>query len=268
MYPLKVILALAFLGFVSSSCDEGVLLPVKKPKLSYYVESFQFGEEGYTPQSRVDYRYDGEGRLTESSQSTYNSASHMFKEESRSVFVYNGFFVEKIIVFLAIHPDPYKTYDYEYANGSVSKITERYVGSSFSSTASFDYTQTDTVSVTYTAANGNSFKYKFSLRDGNIGWSQTTKGSQVCNEGEFAYDTYQNPFHELGYLDFHLLNYSENNKLNEDISYLACSFPELVADRYEYQYNSDRFPVSAKTIYVASGDSQPTSRKEFFYLDE
>jgi hypothetical protein len=159
------------------------------------------------------------------------------------------------------------TYDYAYVEDKLTSITERYVSSSFYSTADFDFIQGDSVAVTYTAANGNSFIYKFHLVNNNITAAKTTRGSQLCSQGTFAYDKNQNPFHALGYIDFYLINYSENNKVSESVQYLGCSFPDLVPESYEYEYNAAKYPLTSTTTYSTSGQVAPKSRKSFTYQE-
>lgn len=261
--PLIILAASTLLG---GCYEDGIIVPSNEQKPDYYIEYFQFDTTGFKPQTKVDYSYDQTGRLDGYKTYTYNTASETFELERSFEFHYENKLVQRIVVYLAIHPDPYLTYQYKYENGKVKEITERYVSSSLNSTADFFYNESDTVSVTYTTSNGNSFTYKFHSFNKNITASETIKETQLCSEGTYAYDKNKSPFHALGYIDFHLQNYSTNNKVSESVQHLACSFPTLVAERYDYEYDDAKYPTTITTHYKGSGEAAPKSRRFFGYV--
>ena len=69
-----------------------------------------------------------------------------------------------------------------------------------------------TVNVTYSFLNGNSFEYRYDYGNQNLVTDKTTKGGQLCSEGSYTFDNAINPFRHLGYVDFALTNLSINNK--------------------------------------------------------
>jgi hypothetical protein len=132
------------------------------------------------------------------------------------------------------------------------------------SEAIFSYDAQNSVKVSYTFSNGSSFEYEYFNGGGNIASDKTTKGSQLCSDGEYTYDQNVNPFNKLGYVDYLLTNVSANNKLTEKVNYVACAFPSLVPDSYLYEYDANGFPTVITTLYK-SGSTVPKARKELFY---
>ena len=93
---------------------------------------------------------------------------------------------------------------------------------------------------------------------------KTTRGSQLCSDGQYAYDDRINPFKNLGYTDYLLTNVSANNKVSENINHINCSFPSFIPESYTYEYNDLGYPTLITTHYK-SGSTVVRSQKEIFY---
>ncbi|HEY5750375.1 MAG TPA: hypothetical protein VIU12_30125, partial [Chryseolinea sp.] len=104
------------------------------------------------------------------------------------------------------------------------------------------------VNVNYSYSNGRAFSYAFDVSYKNIVSDKTTQG-QICNTGNYAYDKNINPFRHLGYMDFNFENWPANNKVTEDVHYLACGFPSIIPVSHVCTYDSDGYPLTKITTY-------------------
>lgn len=256
---------LMLLGFLFlASCDENDV-QIKEPRLACYIESYEIPGLGFQPQLKIVYQYDGSGRVERYTVSGYDPATELMTEQRYFDFSYTSGKVLGIKGYLPGKSSPYVEYVYVYlTDGNVSRIFEHNYATGINSEVEFLYSQNDTIHVSYTFSNGGFFEYEFDYATGNIMADRTTKGTQICSEGEYTYDQKKNPFSELGYVDYLLTNLSRNNKLTENVSYTACAFPTLIPESYSYEYNDDGYPVTATTLYK-SGGSLTMSKKEFFY---
>jgi hypothetical protein len=256
-----------FATVILAACqDDDLPLTATDPKLDYYIESFDVDGLGFDPQMKVTYEYDNNGKVSKYTVLTFNPDVGTLKELRYFDFTYVSNRADKINGFLAEEATPYVVYSYAYsADGSVSKISETNSASGINSEAIFSYDGSDnSVKVAYTFSNGGSFEYEFFHEAGNIVSDKTTKGSQLCSDGEYTYDQHINPFNNLGYVDYLLTNLSANNKLTEDVNYVACAFPSLVPESYSYEYNEKGYPTTITTVYK-SGSASAKARKELFY---
>jgi len=243
--------------------DEEIL---STPKLDYYTESYEIPNVGLTPQSKVAYEYNMDGQLTKYTVFSFNSDMQSTTEQRYFIFSYTNGQVDGIKGFLANSSDVYVEYAYQYlTNSKVSKIIEKNNGAGVNSEANFIYDlSTNVVKVSYTYSNGSAFEYEFNYANDNIITDKTTRGDELCSNGEYTYDQHKNPFNELGYVDYTLTTLSTNNKLRESVNYVACSFPTLVPESYSYEYNDRGYPTTVTTHYK-SGGSLHSSQKKFFY---
>jgi hypothetical protein len=124
----------------------------------------------------------------------------------------------------------------------------------------YDYAAAKITAV-YSHSNGNSLSYQFSYQGKNIANDKTTRYGEVCNEGSYKYDKNINPLRHLGYLDYMLFNFSANNKLEENVSYLHCSFPDLKPEKYEYNYHGDGYPEKVRITF----DNGAASEEHYEY---
>jgi hypothetical protein len=253
--------------FILAGCqDDECPIAATDQKLDYYIESFDVDGLGFDPQLKVTYEYNSEGRVTQYTVFTYNPEVQSLQELNNFVFTYVNNRVDQIKGYFADQDIPYVEDSYVYlADGRVSKISEKNTASAVNSEANFSYDAANhSVKVTYTFSNGGSFEYEYFDDGGNVMSDRTTRGSQLCSEGEYTYDQHINPFNDLGYVDFLLTNVSVNNRLTEDVNYVACAFPSLVPESYTYEYNENGYPTNVNTLYK-SGSPSAKARKELFY---
>jgi hypothetical protein len=253
-------------GIIFIGCDdEGDAVGPTETKLHYYTESFEIDGFDFDPQYTVMYDYDNLGQLENYTFYSYDQSSHDLKKERTFMFTYLDGRVKQIEAFLVNSSEPYVTYSYSYLPDSrVANIKEINAGAGISSQADFHYLADDMVKVAYLYSNGNSFEYEFRYANQNILTDKTTRGAQLCSDGSYSYDTYKSPFQTLGYVDYMLFNMSANNRLTENVNYVSCSFPTLLPESYEYEYDGNGFPTVATTKYK-SGGAIRLSRKNFFY---
>lgn len=270
MKKLTWILTLLIIGL---ACSEEVMrekedpneTPAKPIRLERYIESFELDDVEFTPQLEVMYAYDSTGKLTGYTESGFNPDTGAPELQRYFVLSYAGTKVNRINGFQPGVEIPYEETTYDYLpDGRVSNIARIDRASGVNSDVSFAYAPNGVVRVTYTFSNGGSFLYEFDYTGDNVRSDKTTRGTQVCSNGEYTYDVHQNPFRNLGFIDYNLTNISMNNRLTEDVNYLNCAFPTLMPIAYEYEYNSDGYPKLAITHYDPKGAIKE-SRKEFFY---
>jgi hypothetical protein len=253
--------------FILAGCqDDESPIAATDQKLDYYIESFDVDGLGFDPQMKVTYEYNSEGKVTKYTVFTYNPNVGSLQELNNFDFSYVNNRVDQIKGYFANKDIPHVEHSYVYlADGRVSKISEKNTAAGVNSEANFSYHAADnSVKVAYTFSNGGSFEYEFFSNGGNILSDKTTKGSQLCSDGEYTYDQHINPFNNLGYVDYSLTNASANNKLTEDVNYVACAFPTLVPQSYTYEYDENGFPTIVTTLYK-SGSPSAKGRKELFY---
>lgn len=260
--PLYIFQVLSI--FILSSCNEDDM-PEKGHRLDYYIESYEMSDPGFEPQLKIKYEYQKSGRIDKYYVLSYNPDNNAMEEQRSFVFSYTNDKVEQIKGYLPGENTAYIEYSYYYStDDKVSKITENNHSAGISSEANFTYAENGTIKVSYVFSNGGSFEYEFDYASGNILSDKTTRGSQLCSDGQYTYDQHHNPFKDLGYVDYLLTNLSTNNKITENVNYVACAFPTLVPESYTYEYNDKGYPISATTLYKSNG-SIKKSRKDFFY---
>ena len=166
--------------------------------------------------------------------------------------------VSKINGYLPDVPNPYLEQTYEYfPDGRVSKIKETNGSTGLNSEANFVYDDAhQSTKVFYTFSNGGSFEYEFNMSGGNVVTDKTTRGSQLCSDGQYTYDDGINPFKDLGYTDYLLTNLSANNKLSENTNYVNCAFPSFIPESYSYEYDDRGYPTLITTFYKSAATYQ------------
>jgi hypothetical protein len=202
--------------------------------------------------SKTEYEYNADGKLKKTTGYSYSSVTGKFELSGyTTTFAYQGGKVSKVSNYF--NSELLKEYEYFYiTDGKVDRITEK--ASGFSSQVNVVYNLNDkTVKASYAYSSALGFEYEFFYNWKNIITDKTTRGSELCNEGSYTYDKNINPLRHLGYLDYGFVNYSINNKLKENVKYLACAFPTLISDHYEYEYNAEGYPVVSTTFYKGSG---------------
>ena len=228
-----------FLIFILFGCHSEEAITAHEPRLDYYVESYDIQDLGFRPSIKVTYEYNSSGKLTKSRVLSYNPNSKSFDELRHLDFIYSDNAVMKILGYLPDEINHYLEYAYQYLpDGRVSKIKETNTSIGINSEANFVYDDThQSTKVFYTFSNGGSFEYEFKMSGGNVVSDKTTRGSQLCSDGQYTYDDGINPFKNLGYTDYLLTNLSANNKLLEDANYINCSFPSFIPESYSNEYD-------------------------------
>ena len=246
------------------NCHSEEPITAHEPILDYYIESYDFPDLGFQPALKVTYEYNSSGKLNKSRVLSYNPDLKSFHELRYLDFIYSDNALSKILGYLPDETNPYLEDTYEYLpDGRVSKIKETNTSIGINSEANFAYDQTNqSTKVSYTFSNGGSFEYEFYVSDGNVVTDKTTRGSQLCSDGQYTYDDGINPFKNLGYIDYLLTNLSANNKLTENTNYVNCSFPSFIPESYSYEYNDRGYPTLITTFYKSG---TLVSRKEIFY---
>ena len=261
---------LLILGAFGCGSDESI--PVNEPtigktsQLDYYVDSYDLPGPGFEPQLKITYEYNSSGSLSRYHVLTYSPTSKSFDEQRYFDFFYSDTLVTEIVGFVPGSTKPILRHVYEYfPDGRVSKIKETNTPSGINSHANFVYDDTNhSTKVSYTFSNGGSFQYEFYMTDGNMVTDKTTRGAQLCSDGQYSYDDHKNPFGELGYTDYLLTNVSANNKVSENINHVGCSFPSFIPVSYSYEYNDRGYPTLMTTFYK-SGSGIGKSKREIFY---
>lgn len=239
---------------------------VKKPVITY--EYYGNDTASLKPQSRTEYQYSTAGKLEK--MTTYEDLSTDASSQiptRYTVFSYSSTGVLSKLTEYYL-PDNYKAKEdtYEYGvDGSLVKITEANYAANVNATMtlSFDPASGKTKAA-YRYSNGIGFDYDFAYTLKNIVSDQTIKESNLCNQGNYSYDRNISPFKHLGYVSFVLTNYSANNKITEKVDYLACSFPSLNPESYEYQYDNSGYPTKKITHY--KGTAGVTGTKYYYQL--
>ena len=261
---MKLPIFLLVLVCLILGCKEDDITP-KEVTLDYYEETYEIPDLEFQPQNKTEYDYDLAGRLTRSTFFSFDPNLEAMVEQRHFVFSYITGKVDKIEGFLANSTSPYVEYSYQYNDSRVSKITENNHSAGVNSEATFSYPSANIINVFYQFSNGGSFNYEMIVDGNNVLKDKTTRGAQLCSDGEYTYDQHPNPFNALGYVDYLLTNVSVNNKLTESVNYVGCAFPNLKPESYEYVYNSDGYPTEVTTKYAAIDNVAPTSTKRFFY---
>lgn len=254
--------------FLGCESEEGQVTIAKagKPRLDYYVESYDIPGLGFEPQLKVTYAYASSGRLSKYRVFTYDPKPKAFREQRYLEFFYTDTLVTKILGYSTgiAASNLQQTYEY-FPDGRVFKIKDTNKNSGVNSEATFAYDDTkQSTKVTYTFSNGGSFQYEFYMTDGNMVTDKTTRGAQLCSDGKYSYDDHINPFGELGYTDYVLTNVSVNNKVSESINHVGCSFPTFIPETYLYEYNEKGYPTLMTTFYK-TGSGIRQSKREIFY---
>jgi hypothetical protein len=220
-------------------------------KLSSYVTSFEVDGPGgstvFQPESRILYHYNTNDELESINHQSYNQQTLQFEEASLDVFTHEGAGVSHITTYLL--GKLYSDYDYQYGIENKVTLTMHYNNELVLTQSSATNETNDHIIVSYSLSNGNAFKYEFDILLKNIVSDKTTQSSQICSEGNFSYDRNINPFRHLGYTDFDFQNWSANNKVTEDVHYMACGFPTLIPVSHSYTYDQDGYPLEKITTY-------------------
>jgi hypothetical protein len=234
-------------------------------KLSSYVLSNEViiagGGTRYQPNIKVEYTYTAAGHIDHIHHQTYNPETAQFEETTTDTFVYEGDVVSGIST--VMNGKPYADYQYNYGIENKITATLHYAKELVGTQTTRPDAGNNRVNVTYSYSNGRSFAYAFDVFYKNIVTDLTTQ-DQVCNFGSYGYDKNINPFLHLGYMDFNFENWSANNKIAEDVRYIACGFPTIIPVSHDYTYDTDGYPLTKITTYrKGSPDDQGAADPSF-----
>jgi hypothetical protein len=262
---MKYIPFICLILTISGCEDDTRLVETNTAKIDYYIDSFQQTGNIFVPQSRVKYDYDDAGHVKQYTVLSYDAQSGNYFTSQYFMLTWSGKQLSSIKGYLTNVVSPYIEYQYTFSGSQIAKISQLDGTGKNTAQASFEYISDDSVAVNYSFSNGNGFQYAFHRVKNNIISDKTTRSTQTCSEGVYAYDDKHNPFSGLGYVDFSLSNFSANNKLSENVNYKGCAFPELIPISYEYTYNAGGYPLTVITTYKSNGTASAKAKREFFY---
>jgi hypothetical protein len=200
------------------------------------------------PISKTNYEYH-EGRISLIQNSTWSELDEEFIDDTRMEFTYSQDRVFQIQTRQSGTNIIYSEDTYTYDDLG-QPIHIQHKGEGVTTEIDLSYLKNNrVVKATYRLSNGRGFEYEFMTEHGSIKSDKTTRNSQLCSEATYTSDKNINPLKHLGYTDYLLRNYSASNRLTESANYVACSFPSLMAESYEYVYDEDGYPVRATTTF-------------------
>jgi hypothetical protein len=211
------------------------------------------GIETIVPASRVTHEYSGD-RIAVQNLYRYNETTKVFVHDSKSEFTWSGDRLVKIETRMIDDNSltSVDTYSYD-ASGLPNRITHQSLTAGVTTNVDLAFKFNGRlVNASYSFSNGQAFQYEMVLDNGNMKSQRTNRDTQVCSVGEYTHDKNINPLKHLGYVDYLLRNYSNSNRLTEDVRYIGCSFPTLVAETYDYVYDGDGYPLKSTTNFRAS----------------
>jgi len=232
-------------------------------------EEYFLGSDG-APVSgtQEEYQYTPDGKLDKIIQSSYSAQTSSFTPTGRDEFVYSGPALNKINRFFGttlIEEYVYSGNVGFYRPGAITKNSGGY-----NDVAQFDFAfepGKPAIKIEYTVSANNTTTNI--IYTGTVDWKTITttreiKENELCNEGQFTYDKYINPFRHLGYLDYYAGNFSANNTVSESVNYYSCGVPDLQPTLHTYTYDGG-FPVIKETIYKAQPPYQEQRKSKMYY---
>jgi hypothetical protein len=222
------------------------------------------GEVVLVPTNKTTYEYEPDGRISLIHNYAWDNKGQQFVSQSQSEFFYQGNQLKQITATLegseAVYEQDLYTYDDQ---NNVTHIQHK--GQGLIAEVDFTHSSGDRlVNVAYRFSNGNGFEYEFLNQYGSMKSDKTTKGSELCSTGDYTSDKNINPLKHLGYTDYLIRNYSISNKVTESANYIACAFPALIPETYNYIYTEDGYPIRATTHFKGVPS---TSEVEYTYAN-
>ena len=250
--------------FIFSCSDSNEVSKKKEIRLDSYVELILGSGLEFNPTMEIKYHYNVFDELTEFSVFNFNPQTKLMEEQSFFELIYNNRKVQSIVGYLYNTKEKYIEYKYEYyQNGSVAKIIERNILNETQTQANFEYSNSILSKITYNYTNAQVLEYEIDLKNGNIIKDKVIRENMLCSKGQYSYDQHNNPFKLLGFLDYQLNNLTNNNKTNEDVNFLSCSFPSFIPESHTYTYNTQNYPVSVITKF--KNNPELKLKREYHY---
>lgn len=249
----------------------GTTQPKKISSYINYSEVADANNSGTTylrPDFKVEYEYGFNGKVSKMKFLNYSTETLTFEPLRYFTFTYDGTRVSKIIGYLSPDNTLYIEDNYTYdTNNNVLSIVEKNFGTGITSQVNLTYQYPNNiVRADYTLSNGASFTYEFDYSYKNIVTDMTARFGGTCSEGTYTYDKNINPLRHVGYIDFLLRDFSINNRLTENVNYIACAFPSLIPESYSYEYDVDGYPTTSTKYYKRnSAGGQAVTQTKYFY---
>jgi hypothetical protein len=236
-------------------------------KLSVLIVSreIEIAGEGtaYSFDSRTRYVYAPDGLLQFIYHDAYNANSSRFEELGLETFTHNEGGL-KVITTLEGKPNS----EFQFIG---NRFQNKMSLTANSMTTTLTVTTKDgRVNADYRSSNGSRTLYSFDFEyDDNLR-DKTSVDGVLCSESDYTFDKNINPFSHLGFLDFYLQNWSENNMLTASVDNLSCSFPTVRPISQNFVYDDEGYPVTAITTYIRgihTNDPTPKyhTKAEYYY---
>lgn len=226
---------------------------VAAKRLKYTIKSMDNGNEGVRPLVKTEYIWKND-LLTTITNSEYIHEQDAFNPTSRYDVTYKDNVVY-LVTGYAVNQNTKSIetiYEY-YDNRQLKSISETSFTGGVNHFVSITYDETNnTGTAVYSHSIGNGYTYKFKYAYGNIVESSLAAFGTKCNEGTFKYDKNINPYRHLGFVHSGLIYISVNNKLEEDVAWTGCAFPDTVIEKIEYEYDDEGYPLK-RTLTWSNG---------------
>jgi hypothetical protein len=241
-------------------------IKVQPKRVSSTVSSWTHIANGQTitePNSKTEYEYT-DRRISGIKSYVWAADSKSFVIQTTSEFLFVGNKLQQIVTRDASDPSNHLEDNYTYtAEGNLSHIQHKPTGGV---TVDVDLVYSDggrSTRAVYKFSNGSSFEYELLTQFGSNRSDKTTRYGELCSTGSYTYDKNVNPLAHMEYTDYLFRNYSISNRITENVDYIGCAFPSLVAESYAYDYDEDGYPLRQETRYKSTSVK---SSVEYTYL--
>jgi hypothetical protein len=237
---------------------------VRLPKRLIEESSFIENSAGLIPDSRTEYFYNVDGRLSEiknyqrSIQVSGLPLTNIYK------FKYDGYLADSIIRYSSNYEKTGYT-SFTYGGDKITNIANRsydqetYAAIEYSTDGKYSIIGAD-----YLFSNGNAMTYIQRYSNGNKISDQAQSSTGGGEGGSYEYDDNINPKHQLGWPDLYFTNYSKNNLMKEQKGY-GGSFPSVIPYKFEYIYDNDGYPIQVFVSYKGFHSQQHLYRLKKTY---
>lgn len=223
--------------------------------------------EGSRPESKTEYAYDGEGKLSRRDFYHYDQEKKEFVLQLVNSFEYrNGRLhtVTRTADNLLLDTQEY-VYD---ETGRILKIVQTGLNGKQEATWIYELPTNVFKGILYSFDNGLHFTYEYKFQDGNIVHEYSGVGNTSgASSSQKVYDSFINPHYLLGITDYFLRSSSKNNVKAATHSY-AGNYPVYVPSTYGYTYDGG-YPIERLTTYKGylNPDAGYTAKTVFEYFE-